>query len=739
MFIVKPLRVDGTTRFRRVCRALARRMIRCRLIAVSLLGGALLVAANVAVAQVPADSLVLEGDFIRTGVSNNGTLGVGGNTSPGFIFDATGTRTFNSANDYLTPGIPYEGFSVRYDGSGVIVNNNSGGTLGIGPSAAPTVVSSGVSGYDNSVSWSGSISGVLNMTHLYGLNNSARRVEITTTITALTDLSGLKFARFIDPDSGGTNSINTRGNTTLGLAANDWVNSESETNGATLGLLSTSSVTHNTAIVPFPWSNDPNVYLAGSADTTGDDSIGLAFDIGALLNGQSIELIYWYAVAASVDDFDFGNGLLAKAKSFNQIAVATYLDGEGSNPNLEFQDILTELRSLGDPELLAALDQISGSLYGTLPAANFQHTSYYLSQIASRLRNRMVPYGSPLYGDFANVAPATSPRAAEIKQREIALVSFAQGEDAATSDSSADSSAASSADSRCGCDACDALPCCGCSSWSGWIAGYGLGGDAHGDSNADGFTYGLGGTQIGLERQVSDTTALGVWGNFAWSNVRGDVLDENADIENYHFGAHLTWLNDDDYWIAIAGAGYDRYDVRRQMDVLAPVQAEGTMNGWQANAYLERGLTFCHNGWNVQPYAALQYIYLRQDELVETGAGALNLDVENLDAHSLRGILGGRFSKTVCTAGGRVLTPEFRVAWMHEFLDTNQVVNAGLAGIGGAGFAVRGVDLGRDWATLGGGFHLHMTDAVRLFAGYDVQLNSNQTFHIGSGGAEFVW
>ncbi len=693
------------------------------------LSGAMLLSADVAVAQVPGDSLVLEGDFIRTGVSNNGTLGVGGSTSPGFIFDSTGTRTFNSSNDYLTPGIPYEGFSVRYTGSGgVISNNNNGNTAGIGPATAPVVVSSGVSGFDNSVSWAGSISGVLNMTHVYGLNNDGRRVEITTTISALTDLNGLRYARWINPDSGGSSSINTRGNSALGLAANDWVNSESETNGATLGLFSNSAVAHNTAIVAFPWSTDPDVYVAGSADTVGDHSIGLAFDIGTLLNGQSIELIYWYAVAASVDDFDFGNGFLAKAKTFNQFAVANFLDGQGSHPDLDFQDVLTELRSLDDPELLAALDSISGSVYGTLPAANFQHTSYYLSQIASRLRNKMVPYGSPLYGDFAANTSASQSRAAETTSSEVALVSYAAGEGS----SAADEGAA-------GCSSCDCLPCCGCSQWSGWITGYGLGGDAQSDGNADGFRYGLGGTQFGLEKQVSDCTTLGLWGNMAWSNVRGDVLDENADIENYHFGAHFTSLDGEAYWIAIAGAGYDHYDVRRHTNVLAPVTAEGTMNGWQANAYVERGLTFCHNGWNVQPYAALQYIYLRQNDLVETGAGVLNLDVEDVDAHSMRGILGGRFSKTVCTNGGRMLTPEFRAAWMHEFLDTNQVVNSGLAGIGGAGFAVRGVDLGRDWATVGTGFNLHLNSSTRLFAGYDLQFNSNQTFHVGSGGVEFVW
>ncbi len=262
---------------------------------------------STAFAQVPGDSLVLEGNYIRTGVSNNGTLGVGGNTSPGFIFDSTGSGTFNTANDYLTPGTPFEGFSISYAGASVLENNNTGNTIEIGTAAAPTTVDSATSGFDHAVSWTGTIAGVLTIEHLYGLDDDAKQVNIKTTITALTNLSDLKFARWIDPDSGGTSSENSRGNSTLGLAPEDWVNSVSESNGATLGLFSASSVTHNTAITS-PWSTDPDDYLAGSADSVGDDAIGIGFDIGTLSNGNSVVLEYNYAVAADPNDFDFDLG-----------------------------------------------------------------------------------------------------------------------------------------------------------------------------------------------------------------------------------------------------------------------------------------------------------------------------------------------------------------------------------------------------------------------------------------------
>jgi outer membrane autotransporter protein len=86
-----------------------------------------------------------------------------------------------------------------------------------------------------------------------------------------------------------------------------------------------------------------------------------------------------------------------------------------------------------------------------------------------------------------------------------------------------------------------------------------------------------------------------------------------------------------------------------------------------------------------------------------------------------------------------LVVPELRAIWMHEFLAPETALNSRFAGIAGASFGTRGLNFGRDWAVLGGGVNWILTNNFSLFANYDIQVNARQAFHVGSGGAQFVW
>ena len=128
-------------------------------------------------------------------------------------------------------------------------------------------------------------------------------------------------------------------------------------------------------------------------------------------------------------------------------------------------------------------------------------------------------------------------------------------------------------------------------------------------------------------------------------------------------------------------------------------RAEADYSGWQSFGQLETGLNLSRSKrLTLQPFIGLQHIYARQNGYGESGAGVLNLQVGGTDTHSLRTSLGSRLH-----INWQNFSQEIRGTWMHELLDTNTLVNAQFAAIGGSSFQSSGLGVGRDWAVLGTG------------------------------------
>jgi hypothetical protein len=254
-----------------------------------------------------ADPITLTGNYLKVGVSDYGTLGSDGNTSPGILHDPTGTGDFSSNNDYLTPGTPHEGFSVNSATFGYSQNDNDGySDFGTG---SPTLLTGAAAmGYANAATWTGS-NGSLQITNSYFFNPGDQRILVTTTLTALSDIASLAFSRSLDPDPdvntyGSFATNNQRGNSLYGVT--DFVGAAGPATGLTIGLLNLSgdTYTHNTEIGSGDCCNnrDPFEVLTGGTydSTSADDSINLAWYVGDLTTGQSATLTYAYVVGANI-------------------------------------------------------------------------------------------------------------------------------------------------------------------------------------------------------------------------------------------------------------------------------------------------------------------------------------------------------------------------------------------------------------------------------------------------------
>ena len=251
---------------------------------------------------------ILENDYVRAGVNGiTGTLGSGGNTSPGLLYDSTGTGTFNTSYDYLTPGSPFDGWSVSIDGTNYTNNNNGNTKAVVGMLYTDTNI--GLVDGTNTLTWESNGERTdFEIEHVYSLGATAQHIEIGTSITMKQDASDVWFGRFIDPDARAADGDSSSTDNVLGYGVIPDSNvafSEALSSRYALGLYSTDS---NVDAGISTWSTEADGYTEntvdadGSLTNTGDNTIGLSWNWTSVSSGDILTASYAYIFGPSAFD-----------------------------------------------------------------------------------------------------------------------------------------------------------------------------------------------------------------------------------------------------------------------------------------------------------------------------------------------------------------------------------------------------------------------------------------------------
>ncbi|WP_283434614.1 autotransporter outer membrane beta-barrel domain-containing protein [Neorhodopirellula lusitana] len=403
----------------------------------------------------------------------------------------------------------------------------------------------------------------------------------------------------------------------------------------------------------------------------------------------------------------FEGGNLLEHGDGSSVAPGTYEFNWYNDYNIDFSiEFVFELTSLE-----------AGQLLGSTTQTQFQNQNFQFQSLSNQVRTMAGSFsgGNNAMGLVSLTPP---PRTADGEYAPISLVSYEEPSVEQVSYQSGIGSPLGSRGQR-----TSSLTRSG---WGGWMQGYGIGGSADGHQGVSGFDYGGGGTQLGLFRHIDAHTMVGFFGAYGYQNVSTDAGSE-ANVNSGMLGLFLHRNDHEGNYYTLAGnASYDDYDTSRTGGIT------GNYDGVQTGTYLERGLTRDLGVLTVQPNVALQYLWVHQDDHVESGGTS----IDDVDAHSLRSMVGANFygNRHVHGPLGWRWTPNSRASWMHEYLDPTTSVT----GVqGGSSFATQGLDLGRDWALLGVGLQGDRNAALSLYANYDLQVNDRQRFHTGSGGV--VW
>ena len=255
---------------------------------------------------------ILENNWVRAGVNGTtGTFGSGGGTTPGLLFDPTGTGTFNPSYDYLTPGSPFDGFAVKIDGENK-VNNNAGNMNQI-PNCDCRMGETMFDG-NNHLIWGGMWEhdgGTWEINNTYTLGETNPYVDVETEIIAGSNATTLSFGKFIDPDSQGMPGDSSSTDNVLGYGVIPETNvafSEATVSRYALGIYTTD--TNVTAGIN-GWSTqadgyDGTTYTDADGNPVnygnGDDTIGISWTWTDISAGDIMEASYAYIFGPSAFD-----------------------------------------------------------------------------------------------------------------------------------------------------------------------------------------------------------------------------------------------------------------------------------------------------------------------------------------------------------------------------------------------------------------------------------------------------
>lgn len=231
-------------------------------------------------------------------------------------------------------------------------------------------------------------------------------------------------------------------------------------------------------------------------------------------------------------------------------------------------------------------------------------------------------------------------------------------------------------------------------------------------ANGAGINLDTGGVTAGVDYRFTDHFAAGI--SLGYMNTTAALpLGGGVDVHGERIGAYATWFSGGLHFDAAVTGGFNGYHTRRATP--GNTAATASHEGSEVSFLFAVGRDWTWKGLNIGPTASVQYTNTHLNGFTERGPFAA------LDSESLRSSLGIRasFEKKVAR---RIIRPEVRASWQHEYGDVSHSLTSSFATLGDTPFTVTGPATGRDSLMLSAGFTVQWTARFAAYAYYDGEL-----------------
>ncbi|GGC14127.1 hypothetical protein GCM10007205_23700 [Oxalicibacterium flavum] len=256
-----------------------------------------------------------------------------------------------------------------------------------------------------------------------------------------------------------------------------------------------------------------------------------------------------------------------------------------------------------------------------------------------------------------------------------------------------------------------------------WLRGYGTHQETDSDGNAASTRLKEAGISVGVDARVRDDLVIGAAFSHGDADVRA-TFEETGKSRGNAVAVYASYASGP--WNIAGHLTLARHanNMQRRIQIgTLDRNASARFDSKTIAAYGEASYDVRQDGWKLQPLAGLALMHGKTDGFTETGADALNLQVDAQSTTSIRTLIGAKALFEL--KNGISLQP--RAIWAHEFGDVNKGMTAQLQGAPTIAFTTYGVDLPRDALIAGLTVAGKPGERLSLFADVQGEFNARQT------------
>ena len=258
--------------------------------------------------------------------------------------------------------------------------------------------------------------------------------------------------------------------------------------------------------------------------------------------------------------------------------------------------------------------------------------------------------------------------------------------------------------------------------WITFVDGNGMWSQAQSVNNLPSYNSYAGGVQAGSSYELCRNLSVGPYAgyqgtkvNFTGSNGGGSSATDNS-VRYGLFGEYRQggWYND-----GIIGGAYNNVTVNHGISIAGngsnfSNMTKGSVSGGEFDSMYGTGYEFKAGKLTFGPATSLQYTYMHLGGAQETGGShILDQNIGSQSASSLLYTLGGQASYNIDLTQRVKLQPFLSFAWQHEFLQKDYGVNSSILG---QNYNYQTTNAGRDQYIAGIGGNLLLTKSLSAYA-----------------------